>query len=76
MAAESTGRPPVLIDADNAQPSITGGLLAEAATYGTAPAEHDHPPERQRDYSGRRSAAARNRRRLNRPSPADPTPRR
>jgi hypothetical protein len=26
----------VLIDADNAQPSITEGLLAEVAKYGTA----------------------------------------
>ena len=36
MASESTARLAVLIDADNAQPSITEGLLAEVAKYGTA----------------------------------------
>jgi uncharacterized LabA/DUF88 family protein len=34
--AENTARLAVLIDADNAQPSITEGLLAEVAKYGTA----------------------------------------
>ena len=33
---ENTARLAVLIDADNAQPSITEGLLAEVAKYGTA----------------------------------------
>jgi len=33
---ESASRLAVLIDADNAQPSITEGLLAEVAKYGTA----------------------------------------
>ncbi|WP_330843954.1 NYN domain-containing protein [Actinophytocola sp.] len=33
---ESTAKLAVLIDADNAQPSITEGLLAEVAKYGTA----------------------------------------
>src|ERR1700684_4701225 len=36
MATENTARLAVLIDADNAQPSITGALLAEVAKYGTA----------------------------------------
>ena len=37
MASENTAaRLTVLIDADNAQPSITEGLLAEVAKYGTA----------------------------------------
>ncbi|WP_410658397.1 hypothetical protein [Amycolatopsis sp. lyj-112] len=36
MAGESTVRLAVLIDADNARPSITEGLLAEVAKYGTA----------------------------------------
>jgi len=36
MATENTARLAVLIDADNAQASITGGLLAEVAKYGTA----------------------------------------
>jgi uncharacterized LabA/DUF88 family protein len=36
MATENTARLAVLIDADNAQPSITMGLLAEVAKYGTA----------------------------------------
>ena len=36
MATENTARLAVLIDADNAQPSITKGLLAEVAKYGTA----------------------------------------
>jgi uncharacterized LabA/DUF88 family protein len=36
MASENTSRLAVLIDADNAQPSITEGLLAEVAKYGTA----------------------------------------
>ncbi len=36
MASENTARLAVLIDADNAQPSITEGLLAEVAKYGTA----------------------------------------
>src|ERR1700749_2082198 len=36
MATENTARLAVLIDADNAQPSITEGLLAEIAKYGTA----------------------------------------
>src|ERR1700761_105487 len=36
MAPENTARLAVLIDADNAQPSITEGLLAEVAKYGTA----------------------------------------
>jgi uncharacterized LabA/DUF88 family protein len=36
MATENTARLAVLIDADNAQPSITDGLLAEVAKYGTA----------------------------------------
>lgn len=36
MASESAARLAVLIDADNAQPSITQGLLAEVAKYGTA----------------------------------------
>jgi uncharacterized LabA/DUF88 family protein len=35
-ASENTARLAVLIDADNAQPSITEGLLAEVAKYGTA----------------------------------------
>jgi hypothetical protein len=33
MATENTARLAVLIDADNAQPSITEGLLAEVANY-------------------------------------------
>jgi uncharacterized LabA/DUF88 family protein len=36
MATENTARLAVLIDADNAQPAITDGLLAEVAKYGTA----------------------------------------
>ncbi len=36
MADESTARLAVLIDADNAQPSIVEALLAEIAKYGTA----------------------------------------
>jgi uncharacterized LabA/DUF88 family protein len=36
MATENTARLAVLIDADNAQPSITEPLLAEVAKYGTA----------------------------------------
>jgi hypothetical protein len=36
MATEITARLAVLIDADNAQASITEGLLAEVAKYGTA----------------------------------------
>jgi uncharacterized LabA/DUF88 family protein len=36
MATENAVRLAVLIDADNAQPSITEGLLAEVAKYGTA----------------------------------------
>jgi uncharacterized LabA/DUF88 family protein len=36
MATENTARLAVLIDADNAQASITEGLLAEVAKYGTA----------------------------------------
>jgi uncharacterized LabA/DUF88 family protein len=36
MATENTPRLAVLIDADNAQASITEGLLAEVAKYGTA----------------------------------------
>lgn len=36
MATENTARLAVLIDADNAQPSITEALLAEVAKYGTA----------------------------------------
>jgi uncharacterized LabA/DUF88 family protein len=36
MATEIIARLAVLIDADNAQPSITEGLLAEVAKYGTA----------------------------------------
>src|ERR1019366_7445382 len=36
MASENTSRLAVLIDADNPQPSITEGLLAEVAKYGTA----------------------------------------
>jgi len=36
MPTENTARLAVLIDADNAQPSITEGLLAEVAKYGTA----------------------------------------
>jgi len=36
VATENTARLAVLIDADNAQPSITEGLLAEVAKYGTA----------------------------------------
>jgi uncharacterized LabA/DUF88 family protein len=36
MASENAARLAVLIDADNAQPSITSGLLAEVAKYGTA----------------------------------------
>src|SRR5260370_20983655 len=36
MATENATRLAVLIDADNAQPSITEGLLAEVAKYGTA----------------------------------------
>src|SRR6202008_1109434 len=36
MSSENTSRLAVLIDADNAQPSITEGLLAEIAKYGTA----------------------------------------
>src|SRR5229473_4525244 len=36
MASENTSRLAVLIDADNAQPSITEGLLAEVAKYGIA----------------------------------------
>ncbi|MFD2420167.1 NYN domain-containing protein [Amycolatopsis pigmentata] len=36
MAEESAVRLAVLIDADNAQPSIIEGLLAEVAKYGTA----------------------------------------
>ncbi|MFK2903434.1 NYN domain-containing protein [Dyella ginsengisoli] len=36
MAAPTSARLAVLIDADNAQPSIVEGLLAEIAKYGTA----------------------------------------
>jgi len=36
MASENAARLAVLIDADNAQPSITEGLLAEVVKYGTA----------------------------------------
>jgi uncharacterized LabA/DUF88 family protein len=36
MVSENTARLAVLIDADNAQPAITEGLLAEVAKYGTA----------------------------------------
>jgi uncharacterized LabA/DUF88 family protein len=36
MTTENTARLAVLIDADNAQASITEGLLAEVAKYGTA----------------------------------------
>ncbi|MBI1759778.1 MAG: NYN domain-containing protein [Actinobacteria bacterium] len=36
MVSENTAKLAVLIDADNAQPSITEGLLAEVAKYGTA----------------------------------------
>jgi uncharacterized LabA/DUF88 family protein len=36
MPTENTARLAVLIDADNAQPTITEGLLAEVAKYGTA----------------------------------------
>ncbi|RJQ82076.1 NYN domain-containing protein [Pseudonocardiaceae bacterium YIM PH 21723] len=36
MVSENTARLAVLIDADNARPSITEGLLAEVAKYGTA----------------------------------------
>jgi uncharacterized LabA/DUF88 family protein len=36
MASENAARLAVLIDADNAQSSITEGLLAEVAKYGTA----------------------------------------
>src|ERR1700722_5018979 len=36
MGSENSTRLAVLIDADNAQPSITEGLLAEVAKYGTA----------------------------------------
>jgi uncharacterized LabA/DUF88 family protein len=36
VASENTARLAVLIDADNAQPSITEGLLAEVAKLGTA----------------------------------------
>ena len=36
VTGENTTRLAVLIDADNAQPSIADGLLAEVAKYGTA----------------------------------------
>src|SRR3954468_8277946 len=36
MVSENAARLAVLIDADNAQPSIVEGLLAEVAKYGTA----------------------------------------
>ena len=36
MATENAARLAVLIDADNAQASITEALLAEVAKYGTA----------------------------------------
>src|SRR5260370_8538863 len=36
MVSENTDRLAVLIDADNAQPAIAEGLLAEVAKYGTA----------------------------------------
>lgn len=36
MVSENADRLAVLIDADNAQPAITEGLLAEVAKYGTA----------------------------------------
>src|SRR5262250_2023659 len=36
MVSENVSRLAVLIDADNAQPSIIEGLLAEVAKYGTA----------------------------------------
>src|SRR5499425_3500011 len=36
VVSESTAKLAVLIDADNAQPAITEGLLAEVAKYGTA----------------------------------------
>jgi len=36
MAGDNTAKLAVLIDADNAQPSITEGLLAEVAKFGTA----------------------------------------
>jgi uncharacterized LabA/DUF88 family protein len=36
MVSENAARLAVLIDADNAQPAVTEGLLAEVAKYGTA----------------------------------------
>src|SRR6266571_2042970 len=36
MVSENAAKLAVLIDADNAQPAITEGLLAEVAKYGTA----------------------------------------
>lgn len=36
MASENVTKLAVLIDADNAQPTIIEGLLAEIAKYGTA----------------------------------------
>ncbi|NTV32035.1 MAG: NYN domain-containing protein, partial [Deltaproteobacteria bacterium] len=36
MSETSQNRLAVLIDADNAQPSITEGLLSEVAKYGVA----------------------------------------
>ncbi|MGH3374845.1 MAG: NYN domain-containing protein [Actinoallomurus sp.] len=36
MVSENTAKLAMLIDADNAQPAITEGLLAEVAKYGTA----------------------------------------
>src|SRR5215469_16454599 len=36
MVSENADRLAVLIDADNAQPAIAEGLLAEVAKYGTA----------------------------------------
>jgi NYN domain len=39
LASENAAKLAVLIDADNAQPTITEGLLAEIAKYGTAHAK-------------------------------------
>ena len=41
MGSQDNARLAVLIDADNAQPTIVEGLLAEVAKYGTASVRRD-----------------------------------
>ncbi len=52
MATENTARLAVLIDADNAQPSITTGLLAEVAKYGTAHVKRAYVKRAYGDWTG------------------------